>query len=80
MELESLFAKSKTITVKTDSNNNKLITVSRKSRFIKKDAELLLAKIASINSDPSKISLEINAPLCSKAKRILETSEINFLS
>ena len=78
MDVKDIFGKSKSIEI-TDSGDGRVcVTVTRKSRFIRKDAEKLIEKIRTAGANSANITLTINAPLCSKAKGILEKEGFNI--
>ncbi|GEM_PF-6720887 len=77
MTLKKLFEKSKSVFVTENADGAVTITVNRKSRFIRKDAEKLLEKIHTSMIEPGKITIKFNAPLCSKAKLFLESHKIS---
>ena len=70
--LKELFAKSKSVTVTESANGKATVVISRASRFIRRDAEKLLARFAEAGFGPDKIIVSINAPLCSKAGKLLQ--------
>ena len=78
MNIKQLFEKSKSVAVTEDAHGGILLTISRKSRFIRKDAEKLLEKIYNSGLEPEKIMIKFNAPLCSKAKAFLESRKIKI--
>jgi len=78
MNMKQLFEKSKSVAVKEDANGGILVTINRKSRFIRKDAEKLLEKLNNSDIETEKITIKFNAPLCSKAKGFLESNKIRI--
>ena len=72
MDLKDIFGKSKSIEIRESDHGRILITIARKSRFLRKDAEKLVERCRSVGVNPAEITLKIDAPLCSKAKRVLE--------
>ena len=76
MHLKEIFEKAKSVSVTELSDNRVAISINRKSRFIRKDAEKLIEKIKLSDVAVSNITLEINAPLCSKAERFLSSNNI----
>ena len=72
MDLKDIFGKSKSVEITEGDHGRVLITIARKSRFIRKDAEKLAERCRSVGANPAEITLKIDAPLCSKAKRVLE--------
>ena len=78
INLKELFEKSKSVSIVENANRDVIITINRKSRFIRKDAEKLLKKLQASTIVPEKITLKFNAPLCSKAKAFLESNKIKI--
>jgi len=70
--LKKLFSKSKSVTITESGDGRFFVVISRSSRFIRKDAEKLIAKFADAGVTSSEIILTVNAPLCSKAKAFLQ--------
>ncbi len=70
-ELEKVFSRSPSISVKKNLNTSGfIIQVDNKSRFIRKNAFALMDKIQIVGEN-EMIEIEINGPLCSKAKAML---------
>ena len=78
MDLKDIFGNSKSIEIRDIGDGRFCVTVTRKSRFIRKDAEKLIDKIRIAGANPANITLVINAPLCSKAKAILTKEGFNI--
>ena len=72
MDLKDIFGESKSIEIVESDNGKVLISITRKSRFIRKDAEKLAERCRSVGANPAEIILKIDAPLCSKAKIVLK--------
>lgn len=58
-----------------------LLTITRKSRVIMKDGQILLDKIKKIKSVErnATVSVKISAPLCSKTRTFLVNEGINLI-
>ena len=78
MNLKEVFEKSKSVSVVENANGGVMVTISRKSRFIRKDAEIFLEKLKNSGIAADKITIKFNAPLCSKAKAYLESKKIRI--
>jgi len=72
MNLKEIFGKSKSIKVIEGEHERARIIITRKSRFIRKDAEKLIERCRISALSPEKIAITIEAPLCSKAKQLIE--------
>ncbi len=57
-----------------------IISINRKSRIIMKDATAILEKVIKIKTvvENATVSLETNAPICSKSVKILNENEIEI--
>ncbi len=78
MNLKELYEKSKSVSVIENANGGVTLIISRKSRFIRKDAEKLLEKLHKSDIALENITIKFNAPLCSKAKCFLESNKISI--
>ena len=72
MNLQDIFKQSKSVKVEEENGEKSTIVITRKSRFIRKDATNMIDKCQKAKISPENIRLKINAPLCSKAKKLLE--------
>lgn len=80
MDMKDIFKKSKSVKVEEDKSGKTVIHITRKSRFIRKDAQNLLTKCQKVQTAPGNIILKIDAPLCSKAKVFLEEKGFHFFN
>ncbi|MDC3237390.1 hypothetical protein OAT93_01515 [bacterium] len=70
----------RTVLIKNNSNEF-ILLINRKSRIIMKDALGVLKKTEKIKEKVpgAKISLETNAPVCSKSIKFLQENDINVV-
>ena len=70
------------VLIKTQQPNHIIIVIKRKSRIIMKDGHRINEQKKSINKAKpnTKVSLETNAPVCSKTKKYLLSKGIKLIS
>ena len=71
----------RTILMKKDSDRFALV-INRKSRIIMKDALTIIKKVENIKEKvpDASVSLETNAPVCSKSIKFLEENDIDVVT
>lgn len=71
----------RTILMKRDLNRFTLV-INRKSRIVMKDAFTIIKKAEKIKEKApgASVSLETNAPVCSKSIKFLEENDIDVVS
>ena len=70
------------VLIKSQQPNHIIIVINRKSRIIMKDGRRIKEQKESINKakPKTKVSLETNAPVCSKTKKYLLSKGIKIIS
>lgn len=70
------------VLIKSQQPNHIIIVINRKSRIIMKDGHRIKKQKESINKAKpnTKVSLETNAPVCSKTKKYLLSKGIKIIS
>lgn len=74
------FFLNKRVVLRQEASNHIAIIINRKSRIIMKDGLRILEQAKRINAvlPAVKVSVETNAPVCSKTNRFLSDHRINI--